>query len=319
MLQQLLMMFGHPCSRRDVVPAEKGNLSWTLTFCTSLDLSCNATTLAREPCNNSLHKGEVDLLASSLSESGRNIRALKLRGNWLGPRGGKILSKAVGGHPSLVTLDLESCRLGDVGIAALSRELVKNPPPLLEKIVLSHNSMSDMGVKEFAAMLVDDMVPKLVEADLSWNGVTPRGSRWLGAALGTNTVLQILVLNWNGLMDRGAKTIGEALGSNSALRILSLEHNAIKNEGARALAQGLRLNGALKELSLEENSISDDVLLDISSALKALPHEAKVAEDGRRSNDDNGEHLLFTEGCTGTSFEVFGASMPSFVSSLHLS
>ena len=284
------------CTRSDVMPAESGG-AWTLTGCSSLNLSCvhnSTTSSAREPdCAGTLVKGDIEHLTAALRDSGQQLTTLELRGNWLGPSGGKKLSEALGGHPALVRLELGSCRLGDAGVAALSREFVKNPPARLEQLGLAHNSLSDPGVKEWAAILVDDAVPTLIEADLSWNGISQRGGRWLSAALGTNQALQSLRLDWNGLMDRGARALGEALATNVGLRVLSLEHNAIKNEGARALAQGLRTNGVLKNLSLGSNSISDAVMMEVSSALEALPEEPTSSDDvqgsRRESSDESGE------------------------------
>ena len=249
----LASSLANPCTKKDVAPDPSGeSATWSLAGCTSLDLSCPPMDAAAEasPCNNSLAKGDIDSLALALGESSGTLNSIELRGNWLGPHGANLLSKALAGHASLTSLGLASCRAGDYGIMALVKVLLTSAPPQLERVDLSHNSVGDVGARELSTLLEADALPKLIEADLSWNGIGPRGGRYLGTALARNTGLQSLKLDWNGLMDRGARAIGEGLATNSGLQTLSLEHNAIKNEGGRALAQGLRTNGALKVRAL---------------------------------------------------------------------
>lgn len=281
------------CLRTDVAadPVVEGS-TWSLAGCTGLDLSCpsssNATRL--ETCSNALLKGDIEGLALALGKSSsQELTSIELRGNWLGPYGAALLSKALAGHASLVSLSLASCRIGDYGAMALVKVLSASAPPQLERLDLSHNSVGDVGVRELSVLLETDALPKLAYADLSWNGIGPRGGRYLGSAIARNTGLLWLTLDWNGLMDRGARALGEGLATNTQLRTLSLEHNAIKNEGGRALANGLRTNGALIELRLDSNGISRAMREEVATAIASTPEAA--ADERRTAEGEGGDDI----------------------------
>ncbi|KAL3911361.1 MAG: hypothetical protein SGPRY_008725 [Prymnesium sp.] len=259
---------------------------WTLHGCSSLNLTC-ADASREAPCNNSLGKGEISALVAAIEQSGQSLAAIDLRGNWLGPFGAALLSKALASHPTLTTLSIASCRVGDYGVLSLVKELLSSAPAVLAQVDLSHNSISDVGARELSVLLERETVPSLSHLDLSWNGIGPRGARYLGAALASNGHLRSLDLNWNGLMDRGARAIGESLADNTGLTYISLEHNAIKNDGARALAQGLRKNSGVKEILLDSNGITRSARQEVISALEATPEvQTSPFEDGR---DDSGD------------------------------
>ncbi|KAL1529175.1 hypothetical protein AB1Y20_000134 [Prymnesium parvum] len=271
------------CSRADVAPTEEG-APWTLAGCTALNLSC-APASRDSACDGGLRAGEIAPLCDALPHAGAELASIDLAGAWLGPHGAALLGRALAAHGAVQTLRLRSCRAGDYGVLALVKELLAAPPPRLEALDLSHNSVGDVGARELSVLLEHDALPSLRHLDLRWNGIGPRGGRYLGAALASSQRLQSLALDWNGLMDRGARALGDGLAENTALQFLSLEHNAIKNEGAKALALGLRRNGALQELRLDANGVSRGVRDEVAAALLAVPEPPQSAASDRPRED----------------------------------
>jgi len=274
-----------------------------LKGCTTLDLSCpsdGVLTRSKDVCDNLLLPGEIAALASALEEGAPGLEVLSLRGSPLGAAGTATLAPAIASCEALHTLNLGSCRVGDVGARTLAQTLIQpGKPTTLRRIELPHNSVSDDGVRAIAAALAGG--EGLAELDLSWNAIGTRGGRYLGDALKGTSGLAKLTLSWNGLMDRGARAIGEGLGGNGALTLLDVEHNAIKDEGAKALAKGLRTNGNLQTIRLDHNGISNATLLEVATALAAAPEARDVpaAEAPRQSGggmqDEEIEEISFDD------------------------
>ncbi|KAF4318767.1 hypothetical protein BBO99_00007082 [Phytophthora kernoviae] len=84
----------------------------------------------------------------------------------------------------------------------------------------------------------------------------------LGAALGSNTVLQKLDLHGNLLCDGAAVAIAnDGLAHNKSLRYLNLAENAIGSIGAKALFRCLSThNQSLQTLILRNNRLMSDVM-----------------------------------------------------------
>ncbi|KAH7298576.1 hypothetical protein KP509_25G050000 [Ceratopteris richardii] len=121
----------------------------------------------------------------------------------------KILLKGMMSHPCLLRLNLCHNRVGDVGVAVISKFLVT------EKCILTDLSLGD-------------------------NYFTSQGGKDLAEALKTNTLLSCLNLGYNRKIgDEGGRAILDGLQSNSSLQGLSLASCGLGEESMISLGKAI--------------------------------------------------------------------------------
>uniref|UniRef100_A0A8C5MY93 Leucine rich repeat containing 73 n=1 Tax=Leptobrachium leishanense TaxID=445787 RepID=A0A8C5MY93_9ANUR len=147
----------------------------------------------------------VQHLAQSLLAN-RSLHSLFLHGNPLTDTGLSLLNNALAVHPSLVSLDLGDCMLGDEGISLICGLL----PP-------------------------DGAKPGLRELTLSANtAVSCSGWARLAIALAHSSQIRTLNLDYNPLGDHIASMLAVCVASSRTLEVLDLEGTGLTNQSAQA-------------------------------------------------------------------------------------
>uniref|UniRef100_A0A8C5MWP3 Leucine rich repeat containing 73 n=1 Tax=Leptobrachium leishanense TaxID=445787 RepID=A0A8C5MWP3_9ANUR len=148
----------------------------------------------------------VQHLAQSLLAN-RSLHSLFLHGNPLTDTGLSLLNNALAVHPSLVSLDLGDCMLGDEGISLICGLL----PP-------------------------DGAKPGLRELTLSANtAVSCSGWARLAIALAHSSQIRTLNLDYNPLGDHIASMLAVCVASSRTLEVLDLEGTGLTNQSAQTL------------------------------------------------------------------------------------
>nr|XP_033794952.1 leucine-rich repeat-containing protein 73 isoform X2 [Geotrypetes seraphini] len=193
----------------------------------------------------------VKQLAEALN-SNRSIQSLFLHGSPLSDAGLALLNPALSTHPSLVSLDLGDCTLGDEGINLICGLL----PP-------------------------DGAKSGLKELTLSANpAVTSKGWARLAIAVAHSSQLRVLNLDYNPLGDHIAGMLAVAVSSSRTLEVLDLEGTGLTNQSAEILLDMVEnYPTALKKLILVENNISGELQQQICDLLS----------EGEEENGENRE------------------------------
>jgi hypothetical protein len=208
-----------------------------------------------------------------------NVRDKQLRGEgatWLADEL-RVTLVAPAASWSLASLDLSSQAIGVTGARELSQYLFTSPT--LTTLTLNACELGDQGIRELCAAL-DGLVRNRLEfssrlASLSAvdNALTDDGAVFLADSLSLHCKrLVSLQLGWNSISDRGVEAIafGMLLGhapecnggsrhdagfsDGPALALLNLDGNCVSDIGARALALVLERNCSLTRLSLSGNA-----------------------------------------------------------------
>uniref|UniRef100_A0A8C5MUX8 Leucine rich repeat containing 73 n=1 Tax=Leptobrachium leishanense TaxID=445787 RepID=A0A8C5MUX8_9ANUR len=181
----------------------------------------------------------VQHLAQSLLAN-RSLHSLFLHGNPLTDTGLSLLNNALAVHPSLVSLDLGDCMLGDEGISLICGLL----PP-------------------------DGAKPGLRELTLSANtAVSCSGWARLAIALAHSSQIRTLNLDYNPLGDHIASMLAVCVASSRTLEVLDLEGTGLTNQSAQILLDMVQnYPTPLKSLILAENNISMDLQQKIADFL----------------------------------------------------
>ncbi|XP_043916976.1 leucine-rich repeat-containing protein 73 [Protopterus annectens] len=199
----------------------------------------------------------VKQLAEAL-KTNRSIQSLFLHGSPLTDAGLVFLNPALATHPSLVSLDLGDCMLGDEGINLICGLL---PPE---------------GAKS-----------GLRELTLSANpAVTSKGWAKLAIAVAHSSQLRVLNLDYNPLGDNIAGMLAVTVSSSRTLEVLDLEGTGLTNQSAEILLDMVEnYPTCLRTLILAENSISPELQQQISDLLSEGEDE-----------DENENEMRETEG-----------------------
>ncbi|XP_069464915.1 leucine-rich repeat-containing protein 73 isoform X3 [Ambystoma mexicanum] len=169
-----------------------------------------------------------------------------LHGSPLTDAGLALLNPALSVHPSLVSLDLGDCMLGDEGVILICGLL----PP-------------------------DGAKSGLKELTLSANpAVTSKGWGRLAIAVAHSSQIRVLNLDYNPLGDHIAGMLAVAVASSRTLEVLDLEGTGLTNKSAQILLDMVEnYPTALRMLILAENDISMDLQQQISDLLSEAEEE----------------------------------------------
>ncbi|MBN3297070.1 leucine-rich repeat-containing protein 73 [Amia ocellicauda] len=183
--------------------------------------------------------GRVQQLAEAL-RANRSIQTLFLHGSPLMDAGLTALNTALSTHPSLVSLDLGDCMLGDDGVQIICGLL----PP-------------------------DGAKSGLKELTLSANpAITSRGWARLAVAVAHSSQLRVLNLDYNPLGDQIAGMLAVAVASSRTLEVLDLEGTGLSNQSAQIFLDMVEnYPTCLRVLVLAENNISAELQQQISDLL----------------------------------------------------
>lgn len=222
--------------------------------------------------------GRVQQLAQCLQRN-RSLQSLFLHGNPLTDTGLSLLNPALAAHPSLVSLDLGDCLLGDEGISVICGLL----PP-------------------------DGAKPGLRELTLSANpGISCAGWARLTIAVAHSSQIRTLNLDYNPLGDHIASMLAVCVASSRTLEVLDLEGTGLGHQSAQILLDMVQnYPTPLKSLVLSENNISLELQRQIADLLsegedeeesEGRGQERPVREKELKNNLGPGPHrVLLTSG-----------------------
>ncbi|KAJ8014270.1 hypothetical protein DPEC_G00038520 [Dallia pectoralis] len=178
-------------------------------------------------------------LADAL-KTNRSIQTLFLHGSPLLDAGLVTLNTALSTHPSLVSLDLGDCMLGDEALRLICGML----PP-------------------------DGAKSGLRELTLSANpSITTKGWARLAIAVAHSSQLRVLNLDYNPLGDQIAGMLAVAVASSRTLEVLDLEGTGLTNQSAQVFLDMVEnYPTCLRVLVLAENAISPELQQQISDLL----------------------------------------------------
>ena len=194
------------------------------------------------------------------------LQKLDISHNSLSDDGVITLSDCLMSNSTLQELDLSWNRITSKGAQKIA-EVIQVNTTLLQKLTISHNSISDDGLTVMSDNL--KMNNTLHELDLSWNRITSEGAKKIAEAIQVNTTLRNLDISHNSISDDGVMIISDSLKSNCTLQELDFSWNKITNKGAKKIAEVIQVNTILQKLNVSHNSISDDGMAAISDHLKS--------------------------------------------------
>ncbi|XP_047459089.1 leucine-rich repeat-containing protein 73 [Mugil cephalus] len=178
-------------------------------------------------------------LAEALTAN-RSLQTLFLHGSPLLDAGLVALNPALSTHPTLVSLDLGDCMLGDEALGLICGML----PP-------------------------DGAKSGLRELTLSANpGITSKGWARLSIAVAHSSQLRVLNLDYNPLGDHIAGMLAVAVASSRTLEVLDLEGTGLTNQSAQVFLDMVQnYPTSLRALVLAENEIGPELQQQISDLL----------------------------------------------------
>ncbi|XP_009305345.1 leucine-rich repeat-containing protein 73 isoform X2 [Danio rerio] len=200
--------------------------------------------------------GRTKQLADAL-KANRSIQTLFLHGSPLLDAGLVTLNTALSTHPSLVSLDLGDCMLGDEAIRLLCGLL----PP-------------------------DGAKSGLKELTLSANpAISSQGWARLAIAAAHSSQLRVLNLDYNPLGDHIAGMLAVAVASSRTLEVLDLEGTGLTNQSAQIFLDMVEnYPTCLRVLVLAENDISPELQQQISDLLSEGDEEEDKDGEARGSS-----------------------------------
>ncbi|XP_058652478.1 leucine-rich repeat-containing protein 73 isoform X1 [Onychostoma macrolepis] len=195
--------------------------------------------------------GRTKQLADAL-KANRSVQTLFLHGSPLLDAGLVTLNGALSTHPSLVSLDLGDCMLGDEAIRLICGML----PP-------------------------DGAKSGLKELTLSANpAISTQAWARLAIAVAHSSQLRVLNLDYNPLGDHIAGMLAVAVASSRTLEVLDLEGTGLTNQSAQVFLDMVEnYPTSLHVLVLAENDISPELQQQISDLLS----------EGEEEEDKDGE------------------------------
>ncbi|XP_067841331.1 leucine-rich repeat-containing protein 73 [Heptranchias perlo] len=195
----------------------------------------------------------VKQLAEAL-KSNRSIHSLFLHGSPLTDPGLAVLNPALSLHPSLISLDLGDCMLGDEGMNLICGLL----PP-------------------------DGAKSGLKELTLSANpAITVKGWAHLAIAVAHSSQLRVLNLDYNPLGDHIAGMLAVAVASSRSLEVVDLEGTGLTNHSAQIFLDMVEnYPTSMRTLILAENKISSELQQQISDLLSDGEEEEENENEGQ--------------------------------------
>ncbi|XP_078068273.1 leucine-rich repeat-containing protein 73 [Mustelus asterias] len=197
----------------------------------------------------------VKQLAEALA-SNRSIHSLFLHGTPLTDSGLAVLNPVLSLHPSLISLDLGDCILGDEGMNLICGLL----PP-------------------------DGAKSGLKELTLSANpAITVKGWARLAIAVAHSSQLRVLNLDYNPLGDHVAGMLAVAVASSRTLEVVDLEGTGLTNQSAQMFLDMVEnYPTSMRTLILAENNISLELQQQISDLLSEGEEEEEIENEGQEN------------------------------------
>ncbi|XP_038654869.1 leucine-rich repeat-containing protein 73 isoform X2 [Scyliorhinus canicula] len=179
---------------------------------------------------------------------------LSLHGTPLTDSGLAVLNPALSLHPSLISLDLGDCILGDEGMNLICGLL----PP-------------------------DGAKSGLKELTLSANpAITVKGWTRLAIAVAHSSQLRVLNLDYNPLGDHIAGMLAVAVASSRTLEVVDLEGTGLTNQSAQIFLDMVEnYPTSMRTLILAENNISLELQQQISDLLSEGEEEEENENEGQ--------------------------------------
>lgn len=218
-------------------------------------------------CNSSLCKdGLVQILIGLGTES--PIRELRIASNNIGITGVKLLGDFLEGKPfsksnikqgsmvmpKLDRIDLSDNKLGNDGIASLTRAVSKRGKNVhMVDLHIAHNEISSGGIETIMNKLLQQ---KLVVLSLDNNVIGDRGCQLVAASLTSMHHLCSLNLSFNQIGSRGITSLMRALIGCESIKFLGLSGNVMKISGAISMGFALAHHPRLSRLELDNCCLS---------------------------------------------------------------
>ena len=229
-------------------------------------------------------------------ESTRQVQALWLKRNPIGPEGATRIAKMLEVNTSLKTLDIVNTGISETGFHAIMHSLIEHNCSL-EYLYLSGNGIDELEAPRLAELLQRN--PSLKGLFLSVNHLADAGVQTLLEGLERNTTLKFLSLASNNITDRGASQLFEVaanhpnllaldLGYSPSTKVLQACSNRITDASLPAL-QSLLEAGNLLDLDLHHNQFSANGKTQIVNSLERNHHLQRLKLD---LADDKLEALL---------------------------
>jgi CheY-like chemotaxis protein/Ran GTPase-activating protein (RanGAP) involved in mRNA processing and transport len=215
-----------------------------------------------------LHLGsalkDADSVAQFLHGLGPNcpVKELSLTSNRIGVDGvalivdfleGKGKPKGTKVMPYLDRLDLSNNKLGNEGLAKLTRAVAKRNGMHLVELRLSNNGIGHGGIETMMHKLLQH---NLVSLSLDKNAIGDQGCQLVAASLNGMKSLSRLNLGFNQIGSRGVNSLMRSIVACDSIQYLSLSGNIMKISGAVALAFTLAQHPRLEVLDVDNCCLS---------------------------------------------------------------
>lgn len=174
-----------------------------------------------------------------------SLHKLELQGIPLSLKELTILAKGLKVNKTLRTLSLDSCLIGDEGIAIICRDI--RSASNLNRVNFSSCKLTNVGAEILAALIKYQAMKRHNEA---WKDSLRYGRPDLDSMFG----IRRITINSNPLLsDKGAEYLAEAFKGDLWLKALDLQDCGITTVGANHLLEGLKFNAMMHVLDVRLN------------------------------------------------------------------
>ena len=245
------------------------------------------TALNVRACGISASGASAEALVAVIS-SAVSLRSLDASENTLGGPSTAAICDALRHVPSLLTLSLAGCALGDTGLRALAAVFRRGALPSLVSLDLARNSISDASAPALCDALLRG-TPALAVLRIGDNAFTNATSGAIAGIARLSPALCELETGGCRFGPAGCATILEAAAKAPLLRRLGLDMCNIGYEGARSLRNALKgvKSGLITSLSFCDAALGDKGALKLAKALAAgaLPRLTELSLSGSGLGD----------------------------------
>jgi len=212
-------------------------------------------------------------IANTLSsDSGGQLKRLKLGDNCIGSQGAEVLARGLLQNHTLTQLHLGGNNIGAHGLECIAKSLCHNTT--LTSLGLRDNHVGGEGMRHLSAALMQPTCA-LSDVQLKGNFIGPEGAAHLAEALRVNKSLKVLELQSNDIGHLGARLLCDALCSNESVHAVNFNDNELGDEGADAVANLLQHNRSITTLGLASNRIRKRGAASLSDSL-GLNHLSQI-------------------------------------------